>query len=142
MVYILSDRIMSNEISRRIVIRHTATEVIHVEADRQARGKIVAYISPSDAEKLDIFHVGVSWQSLKRLKERALCDIFHWELADHSLKVRGRFSRWNLSFTNHRTGASCNVNLSEEETSSLKAVLFRDLEGVSDPDLPDVATDR
>jgi hypothetical protein len=124
---------MSNKSSSRIVIRHTATEVIHVEADRQGRGKIVAYISPSDAEKLDIFHVGVSWQSLKRLQERALCDIFNWELTDHSLKVRGKFSRWNLSFTNHRTGASCDVNLSEDETTSLKEVLFRDLEGVADP---------
>jgi hypothetical protein len=130
------DLVMSNESSSRIVIRHTPTEVIHVETDRQDRGKIVAHISPSDAEKLDIFHVGISWQSLKRLQERACCDIFHWELADHSLKVHGKFSRWNLSFTNHRTGASCDVKLSEEETTSLREVLFRDLEEVADPGPP------
>jgi hypothetical protein len=126
------DPVMSNESPRRIVIRHTSTEVVQVEADRQGRGKIVAYISPADPDKLDVFQVGVSWESLKRLQERADCDIFHWELVDHSLKVRGKSSRWTLSFTNHRTGISCSVALSEDETASLSDVLFCDLDAVDD----------
>ena len=106
------------------VIRRTATEIIRVENDRQGRGKIVVYMAPNESERLDIFHVGVGWQSLEALEERALCDIFFWELADSSLRVRGTVNRWHLHFFNRRTGAEFEVLLSEEETESLRYTLF------------------
>jgi hypothetical protein len=109
------------------VVRRTEKEIIRVEPDGQDRGRILVYMVPNEGQRFDIFHVGISWDSLRKLQERTLCDIFSWEVADGSLKVRGRASRWHLFFHNRRTAAEFDVLLSEDETVSLKSVLLQDL---------------
>jgi hypothetical protein len=95
-----------------------------VERDGHGRGMILVYMAPNEDHRFDIFHVGISWESLSHLGEHSLCDIFSWAVADSSLKVRGRSRQWHLFFHNRRTSAQFDVLLSEEETTSLKRSLF------------------
>jgi hypothetical protein len=118
---------MNTEQDRKTsIVRHTGKELVKVENDRQKRGKILVYVAPNETEKLDIFHVGISWDSLNKLAEGALCNIFFWEVTDGSLRIRGRHTQWHLLFANRRTGSSFEVSLSEDETESLKRMLFDD----------------
>jgi len=125
-VYIVTLRMERK--TRRHIIRYTEKELVRIENDRQGRGKILIYIAPNATENLDIFHVGISWDSLEKLEERIMCDIFHWEVGDSSLKIWGKSNQWHLHLANNKNGSSFEIMLSAEETGSLKEVLFENLQ--------------
>lgn len=115
---------MADGETERFIVRRTEREIVRVESDRADRGRILVYMVPNEAHRFDIFHVGISWASLDELQEHAFCDIFSWEVADKSLRIRGLARQWHLFFHNRRTGTQFDVFLLEEETTSLKAALL------------------
>lgn len=112
---------------RKYIIRDTERELLKVATDGHGRGKVLIFISPNRVTGFDVFHVGISWDSLRLLEEQSVYDIFHWEVADSSLTIRGKFHQWDLTLSNQKTGASFEILLTEEETELLKNVLFEDL---------------
>ena len=110
--------------NKKIIVRDTDRELLKVVDDNQGRGKIFVYMSPNETDLFNIFHVGVSWNSLEKLAERAFCDIVFWEVSDASLTIRGKKTQWSLHFFNHKNNSRCEILLSKEETFSLKNILF------------------
>lgn len=116
----------------KLVIRHGKNNVIRVEHDGDGRGKILVSIWPKDGEGFHIFHVALSWESIEKIKEAALCDLFLWETRDHSLKIQGKGKRWSLVFSHKQSGLVREVTLTEKETRSLTDVLRQSSPGVDD----------
>ena len=115
------------------IIRDNKRELIKVMEDTEGRGLVLVYLSPNETDGFDIFHVGISWDSLQKLQEAAFYDIFHWAVGDGSLVIRGNSRHWRLRLVNHRSGLALDVNLTGDETNLLRECLLTDpaLEGRS-----------
>jgi len=58
--------------------------------DTTSKGKLIVFITPSKEKTADTFKVGISNESLKKLRERSQRKIFEWTIKDSPLVIRGK----------------------------------------------------
>lgn len=98
-------------------------EILMVDTTNQ--GKLINYTAPTEENTGDAFTIGLSHDSLRKLKERSQRNIFEWMIKDNSLVIRGKDDKWDLKFKSLQIpNLSVDVFLSEDETEILKNSLF------------------
>jgi len=100
------------------------TETGTLWVGEENRGKTLILMADTEEDTMDVIHIGISWDSLKKLKQRSARKFFEWEIKDGSLKVHGRNDKWKLTLKSLQLPISIDLMLSVDETKRLQEALW------------------